>query len=73
MIFLMGDMGNQVLNTTAGLFSAVAFFLKSAIAFVTSNPLLLGFTVVVLLTANLQARVGRSGVSFKGRSGVRGR
>ena len=60
-------MGNDILNTFIGLFNAITFFVKSAISFITSSPWLLGFVVIVLLTAGSGVSVGRRGISLRGR------
>lgn len=58
-------MNNNILNNAAGGFNAAIYFFKSAVAFVTSNPYVLGGTLLLLLTAGKSLKLGRI-VSAKG-------
>jgi hypothetical protein len=57
----MGD----VITNLAGVFNAVAYYIKSAVALLVSNPYMLGFSVILLLTAGKSVKLGRI-VSAKG-------
>ena len=50
---------NDILNNTAGVFNAAAYYFKSAIALLTSNVWLLGLSVFMLLAAGKSLKVGK--------------
>ncbi|MBR0596591.1 hypothetical protein [Sinanaerobacter chloroacetimidivorans] len=56
---------NDILTNAAGVFNAAAYYFKSAVALLVSNPYFLGFSVVLLLTAGKSLKLGRI-VSAKG-------
>lgn len=56
---------DSILNTTASTFNAVGTYIKYAIGLVVSNPILLGASVLLLLTAGKSIKLGRL-VSAKG-------
>lgn len=56
---------NSILDSAAGVFNAAAYYFKAAIALLVSNPLLLGGSVLLLLTAGKSLKLGRI-VSAKG-------
>lgn len=56
---------SDILTNAAGVFNATAYYFKSAVALVVSNPVFLGATVILLLTAGKSLRLGRI-VSAKG-------
>lgn len=58
-------MGSDVLNNAAGLFGAVVYYIKSGIALAVSNPILLGGTMLLLLTVGKSVKIGRI-ASYKG-------
>jgi hypothetical protein len=57
-------MGN-ILENAAGVFNAAAYYFKAGVALVVSNPLFLGATIILLLTAGKSLKLGRI-VSAKG-------
>ncbi len=56
---------NNVLENAAGVFNAVAYYIKASIAFLVSNPLLLGASLFLIGTAGKSLKLGRV-VSAKG-------
>jgi len=56
---------NNVLENFAGMFNAFAYYFKSAISFLVSNPYMLGFSVILLLSAGKSMKLGKI-VSAKG-------
>lgn len=57
-------MGNLVESIAQGIGAAVYYF-KAAVALAVSNPVFLGFTIVLLLSAGKSLKLGRV-VSAKG-------
>ena len=56
---------NNLFDTMAAGMGAAVYYFKSAVALAVSNPIFLGFTVVLLLTAGKSLKIGRI-VSAKG-------
>lgn len=56
---------SNILDTFASGLAAGVYYFKAAVALAVSNPLLLGFTMILLLTAGKSLKLGRL-VSAKG-------
>ena len=56
---------NEIMNNLGGVFNAATYYFKAAVALATKNPLFLGFTIILLLSAGKSAKLGRI-VSVKG-------
>lgn len=56
---------NNILENAAGMFNAAAYYFKASVSLLVSNPYLLGFSVLLLLTAGKSLKLGRI-VSAKG-------
>ena len=50
---------NDILTNAAGVFNAAAYYFKAAVAFLVSNPILLGGSLLLLLTAGKSLKIGR--------------
>ncbi len=58
-------MGSDILTNAAGMFNAVAYYVKAAISLIVSNPVLLGGSAILLLTVGKSVKLGRI-ASYKG-------
>lgn len=56
---------NDVMTNAAGIFNAVAYYIKASVSFLVSNPLYLGASLLVIGTAGKSLKLGRM-FSFKG-------
>ena len=56
---------DSVLNSAASMFNAFATYVKYAVSFVVSNPLILGLSVLAIIGLNKSVKFGRL-VSYKG-------
>ena len=56
---------NNLFDTMAAGIGAAVYYFKAAVALAVSNPIFLGFTVVLLLTAGKSMKIGRI-ISAKG-------
>lgn len=56
---------DDILTNAAGVFNAAAYYFKASVAFLVSNPVLLGGSLLLLLTAGKSLKLGRI-VSAKG-------
>jgi len=56
---------DSVLNSAASMFNAFATYVKYAVSFVVSNPLILGLSVLAIIGLNKSVKFGRL-VAYKG-------
>lgn len=56
---------NDVITNLGGVFNSVAYYIKASVSLLVSNPYMLGFSIILLLTAGKSLKLGRI-VSAKG-------